>query len=107
MTTIYAIHAPETEKLKAVIGEMREMGAPTIEVIDCGDYFQALEGSHRLAAAYALGLEPDLVVHAQDEQLDIAKYDWFDPANWGETTYSAGEVAGELFSPYSAIAYSF
>lgn len=45
MQTIYTIHAPDTEKLEQVIAEMRELGAPTIRVVDCGDFFMALEGS--------------------------------------------------------------
>lgn len=107
MRTIYAIHQPEAAKLADVTAQMREMGAPTIEVVDCGDYYMALEGSHRLAAAHALGLTPALVVREQDDMIDISGYDWFDAANWAETQYPAGEVAGELFAPTQAVAYSF
>jgi len=107
MTTIYAIHAPFAEKLATVKAEMEALGAPTIRVVDCGDHYMALEGSHRLAAAHALGLEPILTVIDQDDDLDITQFDWFDAANWFETTYKAGEVAGELFSPSQARAYSF
>lgn len=107
MFTVYAIHAPTTDRLEAVMAEMARIGAPTIEVVDCGDYYMALEGSHRLAAAAALGLTPELVIREQDEMLDISGYDWFDEANWAETTYPAGEVAGELFAPTQAVAYSY
>jgi len=107
MTTVYAIHAPETGKLAQVTAQMENLGAPTIEVVDCGDYMQALEGSHRLAAAHALGLMPHLIVHAQHDMLDVTRFDWFDRANWAGTEYSAGEVAGELFSPQQAIPYGF
>jgi hypothetical protein len=109
MTTIYAIHKPDAEKLQSVISEMRTLGAPTIEVVDCGEYFQALEGSHRLAAAAELGLEPVLTVHEQDDMIDITRFDWYqeDPQNWAETEYMAGEVAGEIFSPRYARSYSF
>lgn len=107
MTTIYAIHAPTAHKLAAVMAEMQILGAPTIEVIDCGDHYMALEGSHRLAAADALGLVPVLTIHAQDDEIDISGYDWFDAANWADTLYPAGEVAGELFSPNQAVPYSF
>lgn len=99
MHTIYAIHAPEADKLAAVIEQMRSLGAPTIEVVDCGDFYMALEGSHRLAAAHALGLTPVLVIRDQDEMLEVSGYDWYDGANWavdGQAQYSAGEVAGEL-----------
>lgn len=107
MPTIYAIHAPEPAKLAAVTAQMQAMGAPTIEVVDCGDHYMALEGSHRLAAAHALGLTPVLTVREQDEVIDISGYDWFDAANWAETTYPASEVAGEIFSPRQAVPYSF
>lgn len=107
MTSIYAIHDVDTDYLSNVIAEMQTMGAPKIEVVDCGDYYMALEGSHRLAAAHALGLVPTLIIHEQDDALDISRYDWFDACNWGETVYPAGEVAGELFSPQQAVAYSF
>ncbi len=94
--TVYAIHAPDMDHLAEVVAEMEKRGAPTIEVVDCGDYYQALEGSHRIAAAKALDLVPVLVIHGQDDEIDITRFDWFDDANWAETTYPAGEVAGEL-----------
>ena len=106
MTTIYTIHAPEAEKLEAVKAEMATLGVPTIRVVDCGDYYMALEGSHHVPAAHELGIEPELVVYDQNDDLDITVFDWFDAANWAQTTYPAGEVAGELFSRFSR-AYSF
>lgn len=107
MTTIFAIHAPIAERLETVKAEMETMGAPTIRVVDCGDHYMALEGSHRLAAAHALSLTPELVIFAQDDMLDITQFDWFDAANWAETEYTAGDVAGELFSPSQARDYAF
>ena len=107
MSAIYAIHGPAAEKLETVKREMEALGAPIIRVVNCGDHYMALEGSHRLAAAHALGLEPQLVVFEQDEMLDITQFDWFDEANWFETIYQAGEVAGELFAPSQARNYSF
>ncbi len=107
MTTIYAIHGTDPEKLEAVITEMCALGAPTIEVVDCGDYYMALEGSHRLAAAHALGLIPELNIRDQNDVIDITGYDWYEANNWAGTSYLAGEVAGELFSPRQAASYSF
>lgn len=95
---VYAIHAPMADHLAKVLADMRAMGAPRIEVVDCGDYYMALEGSHRLAAAAALGVNPEFVVRDQDDMMDITGYDWYESANWGGTTYPAGEVAGELYS---------
>jgi hypothetical protein len=96
---MFTVCAPEAGKLEQVNAEMIQLGAPKIEVVDCGDYYMALEGSHRLAAAHALGIAPELVIHKQD--------DWFEPDMWapwnGENTcsyqYEADEVAGELHSP--------
>ena len=83
------------------------MLAPTIEVVDCGDYYMALEGSHRLAAAHALGLSPVLTIREQDDEIDVTGYDWYDAANWAGTTYPAGDIAGELFAPTQAVDYKF
>ena len=107
MATIYSIHGTDEDRLAEVIADMRKLGAPTIEVVDCGDYYQALEGSHRLAAAQALGLTPNLVIREQDEMIDVTSYDWYEEQQWAETNYTAGEVAGELFSPRQAVPYSF
>jgi hypothetical protein len=98
MTTVYTIHNTDPAKLATVKAEMATLGAPVIRVVNCGDYLMALEGTHRIAAAHALDLAPEFVVIEQDDELNITEFDWFDPANWAETTYPAGEVAGELFS---------
>jgi hypothetical protein len=103
---IYAIHAPEADKLAAVVEQMRILGAPTIRAVDCGDFMMALEGSHRLAAAAELGLEPVLEIYDQDDEIDITVHDWYDSANWGGERYTAGEVAGELYST-RAVGYQF
>ncbi|HEX5321482.1 MAG TPA: hypothetical protein VFW46_20160 [Stellaceae bacterium] len=103
---IYTIHAPTDDHLEEVKTEMTTLGRPSIRVVDCGDYYMALEGSHRVAAAHALGVEPELVIYEQADEIDITVFDWFDRANWAETVYSAGEVAGELYS-MQARAYQF
>ncbi|MDQ0349716.1 hypothetical protein [Ancylobacter vacuolatus] len=105
--TVYAIHGAEAGKLETVKAEMLSLGAPTIKVVDCGDHYMALEGSHRLAAAHALGIIPALEILEQNDDLDISGFDWFDGANWSATVYPAGEVAGELFSPAQAVDYRF
>jgi len=105
--TVYAIHAPESDKLAAVIADMDVMGAPRIRVINCGDYYMAVEGSHRLAAAAALGIDPIFEIINQDEEIDISGFDWFEPQNWDRTVYQAGDVAGELFAPTQAVDYRF
>lgn len=106
MATVYAIHAPDADKLAEVVSEMRTLGAPTIRVVDCGDYLQALEGSHRLAAAAQLGLTPNFEVYGQDDLIAASTLDWSDNLNVDES-YPAGELAGEAFSPYRSIPYTF
>jgi hypothetical protein len=49
----------DAEKLAALAASMEERGwnGRPIVVIDCGDYYQAITGSHRLAAANEAGLD--------------------------------------------------
>lgn len=60
MTTIFAPHLPDAQKLAAVTAEMERLGAPTIRAVWCGDHYKAIEGSHRLAAAHDLGITPEI-----------------------------------------------
>lgn len=62
---IYAPHEPMADRLVEVIAEMRELRSPTIMAYWAGDHWRALEGSHHLAAAHALGLTPVV------EQMDL------------------------------------
>lgn len=101
--TLYTIHAVDADKLQGVIAEMRTLGAPKIRVVDCSDYYIALEGTHRLAACAALGIAPELDVLTQDDLIDADSLDWQD-LQAGQQ-YTAGELAGEAYSP-SAGAYS-
>mgnify|MGYP005983101675 CR=1 FL=1 len=50
INTLYTINPIVSEHLQDVIAVMRVKGSPTIRVVDCGDYYQALEGSHRIAS---------------------------------------------------------
>lgn len=97
MQTIYTIHAVDQDKLQGVKQEMLELGAPTIRVVDCGDYYMALEGVHRMAACAELGIAPNLDVLSQADLVDADSLDWQDLCA-GEK-YTAGELAGEAFSP--------
>ncbi len=55
MSTIVAPHEPEPAKLAKVIDQMTRLGSPKIRAWWDGEKWIALEGSHRLAAAKALG----------------------------------------------------
>lgn len=69
MLTIFAINAPEADKLAEVVAIMREMGAPKIRALWCGDHWRAIEGSHRIAAAAQLGLVPEIVEVAEGDEI--------------------------------------
>lgn len=60
--TIKLLHNHYDEKkLQAVIEEMKVLGAPVIHAIYDGEIYAALEGCHRLRAAHALGLTPEII----------------------------------------------
>ena len=105
--TVYAIHAPDPAHLAAVKAEMQRLGAPVLRVIECGDHYMALEGSHRLAAALELGVAPKLIVYGQDVMVEIADLDWFDRDQFAADKYPGGEIAIEVFSPHQAVPYTF
>lgn len=96
MKPIHALHEPELAVLASIVRAMRTLGPPTIEVVDCGGYYAALEGSHRLAAAQLLGLTPTLVLRDADEAIDPTAYDWFDEVFFPEITITAGAAAARL-----------
>ena len=68
--------------LAQVIEEMRSLGAPRIRAawMACYGAWVALEGSHRLRAAHALGLSPEMVPVEYDETTTPADLglDWQD-----------------------------
>lgn len=101
MQTLFTIHAVDPEKLIGVVAEMRKLGSPTIRAVDCGDYLMALEGVHRIAAAAQLGVALELSVLDRDDLVAADSLDWQDLQR-GEQ-YSAGELAGEAYSPSCGI----
>ena len=67
MRRVYAKHEPYTDgHLAQVVADMRLAGPPTIRAVELWGELFALEGSHRLASANYLGLEPKLVVLVHD-----------------------------------------
>lgn len=101
ISALYLIHAADPAKLAAVKAEMLILGAPTVRVVDCGDHYMAIEGCHRLMAAAELGIAPILTVLAQDDMIDADSLD-IDAFQAGET-YTAGEVAGELYGMHNPV----
>jgi hypothetical protein len=69
VTTILAKHLPYADgHLSVVLDTMEHAGPPTIRAVRYGSDIIALEGSHRVAAAHALGLAPKIVVLAPDTE---------------------------------------
>ena len=101
VTTLITIHGINETYLAAVMATMRTLGAPTVRVVDCGDHYVAVEGTHRIEAAARLGLAPVLDVLEQDTlvQADSLDLDWLQA---GES-YTAGEIAGEVYTVTSGI----
>ena len=87
-TCIHTLHAVDEDRLRVVGEEMAERGAPTIRVLDCGDYYRAIEGTHRIVAAAELGLTPIVeVVDPETPMREIAGLD--------EGFVSDAQAAGE------------
>jgi hypothetical protein len=76
MMTIYAPHSPNPEQLAEVKVQMQTLGAPQIRAYYNGDCWLAIEGSHRLAAAHELGLEPE-IIEVEDDAV-ISDHDYED-----------------------------
>lgn len=77
--------------LEAVKAEMASLGAPTIKAVwmECWGIWAALEGCHRLRAAHALGLVPEIEeVEYSDEkgQADVGIAD-------SDDCYTIAEIA--------------
>jgi hypothetical protein len=72
---VYLPNTIDKKHLEAVKAQMLKDGAPVIRVVDCTDYYQAIEGSHRLTAAYELGIDPKFIVLDQDDIVNIDTLD--------------------------------
>lgn len=92
---IHLPHQTDPDHLAAVKAEMQRLGAPAVRVVDCGDHYMAIEGTHRLTAAAELGIVPALEILEQDDLVEADSLD-FDHLAAGES-YTAGEIAGELY----------
>jgi hypothetical protein len=64
------------DHLAKVVTEMVAMGAPIIRIVQVdGADWQAVDGSHRLAAAAQLGIEPVLVAVDRDDSAEGHDFD--------------------------------
>lgn len=97
--SVYPVNRVDLVRLDQVIHGMRVFGPPEIQVVKYGLLFQALDGSHRLAAASVLGIVPRLRVLPDKQIIDITKYDWYRSDDWDDVMLPAARVAMELFAP--------
>ncbi len=101
MTTLIAINETDADHLAKVTAEMQTIGAPALRCIrdDAQGIILALEGSHRLAAAKALGLTPILTMVDDDDMLlcsDIG----YDDCGWFEGEPArAADIRERIASP--------
>ena len=74
-----------------------KLGAPKIRVVDCKDYYMAIEGCHRLMAASELGIAPCLTVLDREDTVEVDSLDTdYFPAG---TTRTAGAFADAFRDP--------
>ncbi len=96
ITSLFTLHGHNEQYVLAVMDEMRNLGAPKIRVVDCGDHYVAIEGVHRLEASARLGIAPNLVVLDKNEMIEADSLD-IEIFQSGEN-YTAGEIAGKCYS---------
>lgn len=101
MATVITINQTDADHLANVISEMRVRGAPTIRCIrdDTQGVILALEGSHRLAAAKALDIEPNFVFLADDDTLTCADIGFDDMCWFGGEPARAADIRDRIASP--------
>jgi len=84
----------DDQHLDAVIAEMRALGAPSIHAVwmDCYDCYAALEGCHRIRAAKALGLVPEIieVEYSDDMASTVLGYD-------GDEDYEINAICDDAY----------
>jgi|HubBroStandDraft_6_1064221.scaffolds.fasta_scaffold00345_18 hypothetical protein len=91
---IWAKHEPEPGHLRDVIEDMKTLGRPTIRCVDWRGELYAIEGSHRLKAAFELGIVPNIEVTGPDRLSgeDERFWDWMKDA----LNHYAWEVVAEF-----------
>lgn len=93
MTRVLAKHLPYDDgHLGKVLDEMALCGAPTIRTVRYRGQLVALEGSHRIAAAWATGITPKLVILAADPASCGECDPFFDRAIAALPAYDFGHV---------------
>jgi hypothetical protein len=92
---VITLHEHDETRAAEVMGDMQTLGAPTIRVIDCGDHYQAIEGTHRLVAAARLGLPVNLDIIGPTDSVNAGSLDW---GTWDRDEQPSGaELASEAY----------
>lgn len=86
------INRPEAEHLDAVKGEMQTLGSPTIRAADAGDFYIALEGSHRLHAAAELDVPVNFDVIDLEDDIDLRTLDVDTMGEFNEDVISCNDL---------------
>lgn len=105
---LYTIHQVYEDRLFEVTAEMKELGSPSIRVVNVdNEYWQAIEGTHRLAAACALNIPVDFLVIESHELIEADTLDVDHGYFCKGESYTAAEIAGELWpgSEKNAVTY--
>ena len=72
---IILLNKTTKERLDKVKEEMQKLGPPVIQCFKLNDdEYLAIEGSHRLTAAFELGMEPVLDIISELDSEDDEKY---------------------------------
>ena len=88
---LYPIHEVNEKRLAIVIEQMRQLGSPTIRAVSFRDSLVAIEGSHRLKAAYLSQTPVKLVVLDRNEWVSASSLDWLNLLE--DEKYPAGDLA--------------
>lgn len=83
----------DATKLESVKAEMQTLGAPTIKAVwmECYGVWAALEGCHRIRAAHALGLVPEIEEIEYDAAITTDMIGGYD----GDEHYPVTDIADE------------
>lgn len=101
MATVITINPTDADHLAQVTAEMAVRGAPTIRCIrdETQGVILALEGSHRLAAAKALNIDPDFVFLDDDDTLTCAEIGFDDLGHFDGQPARAADIRDYIASP--------
>ena len=100
---IITVNEISQDHLDEVIEDMKQLGSPTIKAVwmECWDAWVALEGSHRVHAAKALGLEVDIkeVEYSTNKLCEVGVEDdinWMTIENFVDSAWQSADFMVEV-----------